>query len=853
MNKFAIFVLILAVVIVIRNRTRVYENSAHFLKENGFAYKVPGAFSIFLPALSSDPESLILPSGELWPAPATWYDLTPTWLVTAFTKILSMTPRLAQKYEPDLFQYRILQAGLGYSKGGLDPGAYQNLLTDISKATTCKDKLKAKIALAYNIFHTGENYDLQVRNLEDLCDVAEYRNCIGLTETCRSMSNAGNTFDRWVREMLSMTYFRYAEEENCREGHTHESCLFPLKGSAIHKKEYGSKKAIEMLQLQLTMDPTQLAAKWTLNIAYMTLGTYPNAVPKQWLIDPKVLASDIPFPEFPNIAGGLNLDEMSSMGNVIMDDFIGNDGLLDIFTCAAAYNFPVHLYHNKGDGQFVEVSQSTGGLVGVGGGANCKQGDFNNDGNLDIYIIRGGWVNLEHPNSLLMNLGNGTWKDVTYELFPVVSYYASHSAAFFDVDKDGLLDILVANENSKCELWLNQGAGKKFIDIAAKAGVKDCGLVKGLDFGDYNNDGWQDIYFSRYGTKNLLMRNNGDNTFTDVTVAANVIDPTLSFPVGFYDFNQDGHEDIYVAGHLFEAGDAVLNSYTGEHYFRHDIIEARWGAHQKESRLYINNGDGTFTDYAHTSKLSKVRMSMAINFGDVDQDGLPDIYHGTGQPDLRALQPNRLLRNKNGTFFQDVTTDSRTGSLQKGHGISMADLDNDGDLDIYTNIGGAFYGDYFRNALFLNPGWTDTDWIQIEVRGVKENYFGVGARVKVSLKSPNSDGRQHFYRTVGNGASYGANTLRVHTGLGKGNGGNVVSVEILWPRTMSKQVFENVPVNKILRIVENKSDVEVMNYKTTKFDVERLTHIPEHPAGCPHHAAAAGGAADAHSHHNHHH
>jgi hypothetical protein len=521
-NKLLFTILILVIAIIIRNRNnKSYNNTAEFLKESGFAYKFPTVFSIFLPTLASKPSDLILPSGELWPAPPTWYDLTPTWLFDVFTTIIRNT-RLAQKYEPDLFQYRILQAGLGYSKGGIDPGNSERLKIEVKNAVKCEDKISTRVILAFNIFHTGEDYELQVSNLETLCNDPEIRKCVGLTENCRSMSNKDNTFDRWVREMLSMTYFRYGEEENCREGHTHESCLFPLRGSAFHKKDYGSKKAIEMLELQLDMDSTQLAAKWTLNIAYMTLGKYPDSVPKKYLVNPEVFKSDVDFPEFPNVAGGLKLDEMSSMGNVIMDDFIGNDGLLDIFTCAAAYNYPVHLYHNLGDGTFKEVSESTGGLVGVGGGANCKQGDFNNDGHLDVYVIRGGWVNLQHPNSLLQNLGNGTWVDVTYTIFPTVSYFASHSAAFFDVDKDGLLDLLVANENSKCELWHNQGEGKQFIDIAASAGVRDCGLVKGLDFGDYNNDGWQDIYFSRYGTKNLLMKNKGDLTFEDVTKASGI-------------------------------------------------------------------------------------------------------------------------------------------------------------------------------------------------------------------------------------------------------------------------------------------------------------------------------------------
>jgi hypothetical protein len=819
---------VIAVIAIQQGRQRLFqpENTSEFLQKNGFAYQFPPLFAVFEKDFAANPNSYVLPSGELWPAPEDWWTIDPNWEMTLITFFARWT-RMAQAYDPLLLHYRILQSGLGFSSSGVDPGVKDSLVSAVESAQGCTAKVRARVALAFNILHTGEDFDLQVSNAEKLCSDPELRQCTAPEfESCRDLKSGNSTYDRFIREVLAITYIRYGEEDNCRQGHTHESCLLPLQGSAIHKKRYGSSHAKEILEIQLTVDPTHLGAKWLLNIVYMTLGEYPQGVPKQWLVDPKVFDSEVPFPHFPNVAGGLHLDDFSSMGNTIPDDF-DNDGLQDIFTCAAAYNEPVRLYKNLGDGTFKDIAPTTPGLAGVGGGANCKQGDYDNDGFLDVIIVRGGWVNLGHPNTLLKNLGNGTWVDVTYKAFSKVTYYASHTACFSDVDKDGFLDIMVSNENSACELWHNQRDGT-FVDIASSAGVRDCGLVKGFDMADFNNDGYPDLYISRYGTKNLLLKNKGDLTFEDVTVASGVQDPTMSFPVMWLDANQDGWEDIFVSGHLFEGPDSVASSYTGEHYWRETMIEHTWGSlAQREARLYINNQNGTFTDYAHTSKLHNVRMIMAMNHGDVNNDGFPDMYLGTGQPDVRALQPNRFFLNQNGTYFADVTTAGGFGHLQKGHGVSFTDIDNDGDLDVLANLGGAWLGDYFRNALFLNPGFKNTNFLQVILRGVQENYYGTGARVRVVLKS----GRT-IYRTVGNGASYGANSLRVHAGLGDATSG-IERVEVTWPRTGKVQVVTGVPLDSIIRITEDQPNFTVLKFTKLSLDAEKLTQLEE-GCGCHH-------------------
>ncbi len=191
-------------------------------------------------------------------------------------------------------------------------------------------------------------------------------------------------------------------------------------------------------------------------------------------------------------------------------------------------------------------------------------------------------------------------------------------------------------------------------------------------------------------------------------------------------------------------------------------------------------------------------MTMGANFGDVDNDGYPDMYLGTGNPSYASLLPNVLLRNKDGKSFVDVTASSGTGELHKGHGVAFADIDNDGDEDIITSIGGAIPGDRHAFRLFENPG-NGNDWISLKLVGVKANRSAIGARIKVTVKNQAGAARS-IYRTVGSGGSFGGSPLQQHIGLGKS--AQIVSIEILWPGSRTPQTFSNVGKNQFLEIKE---------------------------------------------------
>jgi hypothetical protein len=217
-------------------------------------------------------------------------------------------------------------------------------------------------------------------------------------------------------------------------------------------------------------------------------------------------------------------------------------------------------------------------------------------------------------------------------------------------------------------------------------------------------------------------------------------------------------------------------------------------------KLYRNLGNGAFRDVTAEVGVDKVFMPMGSNFGDVDNDGYPDIYLGTGDPSYSSMLPNVLLHNQQGRKFVDITASSGTGELHKGHGVAFADIDNDGDEDILTVIGGATPGDSHAFRLFENPAHGN-DWISVRLVGAKANRAGVGAKIKVTVKNAGGEPRS-IYRIVGSGGSFGASPLEQHIGLGKA--ASIVALEVQWPGSAgTPQRFATVAANQAIEIRED--------------------------------------------------
>ena len=171
--------------------------------------------------------------------------------------------------------------------------------------------------------------------------------------------------------------------------------------------------------------------------------------------------------------------------------------------------------------------------------------------------------------------------------------------------------------------------------------------------------------------------------------------------------------------------------------------------------MFRNKHDGTFEDVSASAGLNSIAFAMGANFGDIDNDGYLDFYLGTGNPQLRSAVPNKLFKNVDGKRFLDITTAARVGNLQKGHGVSFADLDNDGNEDIYIKMGGAYKGDAYESSFYLNPGQNRNHWISLLLEGTTSNKIAVGAKIKVTF---NDNGvERSVYRDVNSGGSFGAN------------------------------------------------------------------------------------------------
>ncbi len=679
-----------------------------------------------------------------------------------------------------------------------------NYLKNIPVPNSTEERLTYLGTLAQEMIYAGDT--------EEAIDILE-----GLRQQLEdSNQQIQQRFTENVLDLLALAYLRLGEQQNCILNHSAESCLFPIRGEGIHTLTTGSEMAIgyyEELLTEWRQDDLELI--WLLNIAYMTLGKHPQEVPGEWLIPAEHFEENLSFSRFHDIAPQTGLaDDMALSGGSVTEDFNGN-GFIDIMASSWGLSDQLQYFENTGEGTFVEKTEDAG-LTGITGGLNLIHADYNNNGYPDVFVLRGAWLGEagHHPNSLLRNNGDGTFSDVT-ESAGILSFRPTQTAVWADFNNNGWLDLFIGNESTPqdphpSELYMNNQDGT-FTNVTLQAGVSVNRYIKGVTAGDFNNNGFQDLYISVLDGPNILLQNNGPNNrgvplFLNVSERAGVTEPYTSFPTWFWDYNNNGWLDIFVSGYDVSNAD-VAKEYLGL------PVEAEM------PRLYRNNGDGTFTDVTVETGISKVMYTMGSNFGDLDNDGYLDFYVGTGDPDMRALMPNRMFRNVNGTHFQEVTASGSFGHLQKGHGVSFADLNNNGHQDIFTVIGGALEGDVYMNALFKNPG-NDHNWITLTFEGEQSNRFGIGNRVKLTISE--ADTNRTIHRRVTTGGSFGSSALQMEVGLG--NADEITMIEVTWPSSGIVQQFNNVEMNRFYLVRETEDELIVNERKQFQFQDSPAVH-----------------------------
>ena len=592
-----------------------------------------------------------------------------------------------------------------------------------------------------------------------------------------------------------------------------DSCILPLASSAVHSRPEHARAAgdlfLDMLEEGRPTGAWRQRATWLLNVARRLTGDFPDGVPARFRIGEEVFTSDaFPGRRWRNLGPALGVDALDLAGGAIVDDF-DNDGVLDLITSTWDPCGPLQAFRGDGRGGFEDVGE-TWGLGDQLGGLNLIHGDYDGDGRLDLFVLRGAWLLEEGRirNSLLRNevgAGAGRFVDVTRAAGLAAPAYPTQVAAWGDYDGDGDLDLYVGNEASEAheypsQLFRNLGDGT-FEDVAAEAGVDNLRYAKGAAWGDADNDGDLDLYVSNFGANRLYLNEGG--RFQDVAVRTGVTEPEReSFATWFFDYDNDGDLDIYVGDYRDQATEIVA-SYMGS--------DPGVG----QPLLYRNDcgpepgcgGRLRLTEVSRQLGIRRPALPMGANYGDLDNDGWLDFYLGTGEPDLASLMPNVMYRF-DGRRFHEVTFAGGFGHLQKGHGVAFGDLDRDGDMDLLHQLGGFYPTDTFGNALFENPG-SDNAWITLRFAGAGPadsgaNRFGVGSRVALSVDGPG--GKRTIHRLVGSGGSFGGNSMQLEVGLGDAT--RIDEIRVRWAGSGTVQVFEDVEPRATYRASERAEALE---------------------------------------------
>jgi hypothetical protein len=501
-----------------------------------------------------------------------------------------------------------------------------------------------------------------------------------------------------------------------------------------------------------------------------------------------------------------HLPEIMSGGGLFFD--YDGDGWQDVFLVdggslvdqATAGRARHRLFRNRGNGTFEDATPRSG-IAHAQYGMGACAADYDNDGFIDLYITNVG------PNTLYHNNSGKSFADVTRAAGVGSSSFGA-SCAFVDVDRDGSVDLFVTNyvdarldNNVFCGdagaklrvychplnfsplasvLYHNNGNGT-FTDVSQKSGIgSHRGNGLGVVAGDYDDDGWPDIFVANDTTPNFLYHNEGNGVFKETALTAGVSvaadgRPRAGMGTDFGDYDNDGRLDLFVTNHELETHTLFRN--LGRGLFAETTTESGVGV---ETLPYVGFG-AQFFDYDNDGDLD-----LGVVNGHVMNDS------GHFRPGSKEAQRKLLFRNDGGGRFKEVARTSGSGFVPEAVGRTLVagDIDNDGALDLLvTNNGGPA-------ELLRNGGGSGNNAVLLALVGTKSNRSAIGARVRLTA------GGSTQVREIKAGSSYlGESDLRLHFGLGRA--AQVGRIEIRWP-SGATEVVQNVPANAVVTITEGK-------------------------------------------------
>lgn len=531
---------------------------------------------------------------------------------------------------------------------------------------------------------------------------------------------------------------------------------------------------------------------------------------------------------------------MSSVGASAAAVDCDNDGWIDFYVTNSAVGTPNKLFRNNRNGTFTDVAEKAGVARANdhdGVSTDAVWGDYDNDGHLDLYIVKWG------RNILYHNNGDGTFSDVTDKAG--VGFRGNGNAAiWFDYNDDSYLDLYTGNyfrpvdlfqvedtrqmhedfetarDGGANVLYRNNGDGT-FTDVSAEAGVDDTGWTLDVGAADYDNDGDMDLFCANDFGQDRVFRNNGDGTFTNVSDTTIGWDTNKGMNVDLGDYNNDGWLDLY-----------ITNIYTKEYV-------------KEGNQLYRNMGDGIFRDVSFEANVYDAGWAWAGRFWDYDNDGYLDIMVANGYisgdpkdeyftklaktvtkpgfdpvdarnwPEIgnstfAGYEPKRVFHNEGNETFKEVAESLGLADKRDGRGLAIADFDNDGDLDVYISNQGQ------DSVLFSNDIGNKNKWLQIELTGVHCNRNAIGTRVKVAAGS-----LSQIREMDGGNGDHSQCPYRMHFGLGTHE--SIDYIEIRWP-TGYVERSEGIKPNQILRYTENTPAAfleERKRWKETQIELRR--------------------------------